>query len=440
MVSTNADMKFYLSGVGNTNPFLSYGGAITTVEVQPDQLQNVWNDILPDETLATGFTDYRLIYLKNTNQQDPLSALHLYWLTDDPYTDLEVSHRGLNATTERLNTVFTSPSILEIGEPVVAPTAEAIVPEVVVNTNSFGIKKFFADPPTPRYFTSFTNSGSMGATDGYRYNWTEPINCVNTEVGALIKITNTGNDFISFKLGGGQHNSTSPNDGCCYDIGIPQNGQNPGSTLVRRECPHPTYHSCSGVSPLFALPTLTNKEVGIVCIKMNQPNNTVLLQAWINMTPINAAGTINNDTWQKYMEWTDTGGCNGAPQLTPNGNTRQDTIRIDLATYTLRFGSAREIVNTVSSDPGPPATCPTGQHFDTALGRCVDDAVIPPVTANQNPWMKATGSYATTGAIIPSLPPTAFIGIWLRRVIPPNVTHLTIDTSELAVEADGVTA
>ena len=71
MVSSNADMKFYLSGIGNTNPFNSYGGAITTVEVQTDQLQNLWNDILPDETLATGFTDYRLIYLKNTNTQDP---------------------------------------------------------------------------------------------------------------------------------------------------------------------------------------------------------------------------------------------------------------------------------------------------------------------------------------------------------------------------------
>ena len=312
---------------------------------------------------------------------------------------------------------------------------------MVDNTNSFGIKKFYTDPPTPRFITNFTNSGSMGATDGYRYNWVVPHDLVNTEVSALVKITKTGNDFVSFKLGGGNHNDSAPNDACCYDVGIPQNAQNPGSTLLRKECPHPSYHSCGNVSPLFSIPSLTNKEVGLCCIKLNQADGSVLIQAYVNMTPINASGTINNDTWQKYMEYTDHGQCFDSPYLTPHGSTRQDTIRIDSATYTLRFGSAREITTTAASDPGLPATCPQGQHFDTALNRCVDDIVTPPpTTGNQNPWMKATGSYATTSAIIPSLPATGFIGIWLRRVIPPNVTRLAIDSSELIVEADGVTA
>jgi hypothetical protein len=439
-VSTNADMKFYLSGTGNTNPFQSYGGPITATQVQTDQLQNVWNDILPDETLTTGFTDYRCIYIKNTNTLDPLSNIHLYWATDDPYTDLEISHRGINTPVERLNTVFTSPSTTEIGVPIVAPSALEIIPEAVVNTNSFGIKKFYDDPATPRYFTSFTNSGTMGATDGYRYNWVMPLNCVSTEVSALIKITKTGNDFVSFKLGGGNHNDSAPNDACCYDIGIPQNAQNPGSTLLRKECPHPDYHSCSNVSPLFAIPTLTNKEVGLCCIKLNQANGSVLIQAYVNMTPVNAAGTINNDTWQKYMEYTDTGGCFGSPYLTPHGSTRQDTIRIDSATYTLRFGSAREIVTTVAAPPGPPLTCPTGQHLDPVQNKCVPDEVTPTPNPVQDPWLKSTTSYATTGAIIPSLPANAYIGIWLRRIIPPNVTKLSIDTSELIAEGTGVTA
>lgn len=441
MVSTNQDMKFYYSGAGNnTNPFLSYGGPISTTQIQTDQLQNLWNDILPDETLTTGFTDYRLIYLKNTNTQDPLTNVHLYWPADDPYTDLEVSHKGINTTAERLNTVFTSPSVAEIGSPVVAPTNIFIIPDAVINTNSFGIKKFFDDANPVRYFTSFTNSGSMGATDGYRYNWQMPLNCVSTEVGALIKITKTGNDFVSFKLGGGNHNSSSPNDGCCYDVGIPQNGQSPGSTLLRKECPHPDYHQCSNVSPLFSIPSLTNKEVGLVCIKMNQANGNVLIQAYVNMTPLNAQGTINNDTWQKYMEYTDSGGCFQSPYLTPHGGTRQDTIRVDSATYTLRFGSAREIVNTISPDPGPPPTCPAGQHFDIPQNKCVPDEITSTPNPVSDPWLKATGTYNTTGAIIPSLPANAYIGIWIRRVIPPDVDRLTINSSELIAEAQGVTA
>lgn len=444
MVSSNADLKFFLSGTGNTNPFNSIGGPITAVQVQTDQLQNVWNDVLPDETLATGFTDYRLLYLKNVNTTDPITSVHLYWLTDDPYTDLEISHRGINATTERLNTAFTSPSVIEIGEPVITTTSLDTVPEAVGdNVNSFGIKKFYTDPAVPRYITNFTNSGSMGATDGYRYNWVVPHDLVNTEVSALVKITKTGNDFVSFKLGGGNHNDSNPDDGCCYDIGIPQNAQNPGSTLLRKECPHPDYHSCGNVSPLFSIPTLTNKEVGLCCVKINQADGSVLLQAYVNMTPINAQGTVNNDTWQKYMEYTDHGQCFEAPYLTPHGSTRQDTLRIDLATYTLRFGSAREVTTTLSGTPAPPTTCPTGQHFDTTLNRCVDDVPVPgnpPPTTNLNPWLKSSTSYETTGAIIPILTAGGFIGVWLRRVIPPNVTRLSIDSSELIAEGTGVTA
>jgi hypothetical protein len=442
MVSTNADLKFYLSGTGNTNPFNSYGGPISPTEIQNDQLENLWSNILPQETLTNGFTDYRAIYLKNTNPVDTISNIHVYWAIDDPYTDLEISHRGVNAAVERPLTAFTSPSTIEIGvPPTTSTTTTAVTNATGDNTNSFGIKKFFDDPATPRYYTTFGNTGVMASVDGYRYNWTIPLNLVSVEVGALIKITTpattASNSFIWFKMGGGLHNTTVPNDACCYVVGIPQTGQVPGPNLLRKECPFKTYHSCTTVAPLFSLPTLTNKEVGIVCVKLNQPPN-VFIQCWINQTPTNAQGTVNNDTWVKYMEYLDSGACYQSPYLTPAGASRQETIRVDNSTFTLRFGSTREIVAVASGNPGGPTICPIGQHYDTALGTCVpDDAgtVTNPIT---DPWLKATNSYASTGAIIPSLPANSFIGIWLRRVIPPNVSNLFIDSSELVVDGSGV--
>ena len=151
-----------------------------------------------------------------------------------------------------------------------------------------------------------------------------------------------------------------------YDFGIVVNGQTSNDAvkerLLRRECPHPEYKPCSGsggaiINPLFNLGSIYNQEIGLACIKVNQAtSNQVFLQVWINLTPTNGDGSINNNTWQKYWEYTDRGTCFNPPLQQPLGPSRQDLIMVDNCFYTMRLASIRE-VSPISIALSPPDLC-----------------------------------------------------------------------------------
>ena len=84
------------------------------------------------------------------------------------------------------------------------------------HNNELGLKCFFADAPTPRFFTHTTTQGHQGSDDDpLRYNWNLPQDCVSTEFSCLIKIQTHIDEHITVKLGGGIHNTKIKNDGCC---------------------------------------------------------------------------------------------------------------------------------------------------------------------------------------------------------------------------------
>lgn len=230
------------------------------------------------------------------------------------------------------------------------------------HVNQYGIREFFADPEVPRFFDKFTNSGIQGSKDTpFRYNFNLPMDCVNTEFTGLIKVTTNIQEHITVKLGGGIHTTKQNMDGCCYDMGIPTQGQSPLGRLLRKECPHPEFTDCSPhVVPLITLPNLYNVEIGVAVIKVNMPNPSkdVLLQCWINLTPTTTPGgnTMNNNTWQKYWEYIDRGSCFANPLREPLGSSRQDLVMVDNCTYTMRFPSIREVI-PISIALSPPDLC-----------------------------------------------------------------------------------
>ncbi len=85
------DIEWHLSG-GNavTNPKESFGGDISTSEVPQNivlengkeigtnLLENLWDEIL-GPTAKIGYTDYRIIYIKNADADRPIKAATIYF-------------------------------------------------------------------------------------------------------------------------------------------------------------------------------------------------------------------------------------------------------------------------------------------------------------------------------------------------------------------------
>jgi len=288
------------------------------------------------------------------------------------------------------------------------------------HVNQFGIREFFADPETPRFFDKYTNSGIQGSKDTpYRYNFNLPMDCVSTEFSGLIKVTTNIQEHITIKLGGGIHTTKQNMDGCCYDMGLPTQGQSPLGRLLRKECPHPEFSDCSPlVRPLFTLPSIYNLEIGVAVIKVNMPNPSkdVLLQCWINLTPTTTPGgnTMNNNTWQKYWEYIDRGSCFDHPLREPLGSSRQDLVMVDNATYTMRFPSIREVI-PISIALSPPDLCnKLSIARVTASGF---DSQNPPANTIDN---KATTRWSSLG-----------IGQWIQFDLGATSNLLTVCSVEI---------
>ena len=73
---------WYLSGgATNSDPTLSIGGAKSSVQVSSTELDSVFDDTTGDEA-ASGYTDYRLLYVQNDGDTDWVAPVG--WFTFQP--------------------------------------------------------------------------------------------------------------------------------------------------------------------------------------------------------------------------------------------------------------------------------------------------------------------------------------------------------------------
>jgi hypothetical protein len=95
-----ADIKFYLSGgAANSDPLLSLGGAISSTVASTDIFDNV-----SSTEAATGESEYRCIYAKNTHASLSLTNAVVWIQTQTPSSSTSVTialgGEGKNGTAE----------------------------------------------------------------------------------------------------------------------------------------------------------------------------------------------------------------------------------------------------------------------------------------------------------------------------------------------------
>lgn len=118
MAVLTSEIKFYLSGGGaNSDPSASLGGAISTTEVVAATL---WDDVASSEALA-GDTEYRCIYVKNTNATDTWLAVKL-WLSantpsGDSTTAIGLGTAAISGTEQTVDNESTAPSGVTFSAP-----------------------------------------------------------------------------------------------------------------------------------------------------------------------------------------------------------------------------------------------------------------------------------------------------------------------------------
>lgn len=100
MAIVDADVKFFLSGgAGNSDPNASLGGVMSSTEVVDNTLHNLFDYVSGTEAGA-GDTEYRAIYLKNTNSVNAGS-----FTVGNEYTILSVGTTDFTAIGAASNTV-----------------------------------------------------------------------------------------------------------------------------------------------------------------------------------------------------------------------------------------------------------------------------------------------------------------------------------------------
>jgi len=110
MAIASTDMKVYLSGGGsNTDPDLSLGGAISSTLAGTD----LFDDVSASEASA-GDTEYRAVYVKNTNSTDSAYVTKIWVQTNTPSSSsavtIALAGEGASATIETVTDESTAPS------------------------------------------------------------------------------------------------------------------------------------------------------------------------------------------------------------------------------------------------------------------------------------------------------------------------------------------
>lgn len=117
MAIVASEIKFILSGgASNTTPANSLGGAISTQvggEITTDQLNNLWDNVSGDEA-AAGDTEYRAIFIKNTNGSITLTGAKVWISSNTGSTDDDISialaDEGIANTIETVADESTAPT------------------------------------------------------------------------------------------------------------------------------------------------------------------------------------------------------------------------------------------------------------------------------------------------------------------------------------------
>jgi hypothetical protein len=115
------EIKFYLSGgAANSDPNLALGGAISSVEATTTLFDNV-----SSAEASAGHTDYRCIYVKNTNATITGTSAKVWLFANTPSADTAVTialaGEGVNGTAETVANENTAP----VGETFSAAASEA---------------------------------------------------------------------------------------------------------------------------------------------------------------------------------------------------------------------------------------------------------------------------------------------------------------------------
>jgi hypothetical protein len=110
MAILSTDLKIYLSGgAANADPLLSLGGAISSSQWG----SNIFDNVTSGEASA-GDTEYRGVYIKNTNGSQTLSNAVVWIQSNTPSTDTAITialcDEGASATMETVGTEGTAPT------------------------------------------------------------------------------------------------------------------------------------------------------------------------------------------------------------------------------------------------------------------------------------------------------------------------------------------
>ncbi|KZZ75251.1 hypothetical protein A3765_10535 [Oleiphilus sp. HI0130] len=90
MAVLTADIKFYLSGGGaNSDVNASLGGAKSSTEITSATLHNLF-DVVSSAEASAGDTEYRCIYVENTNGTDSLTSAVAYISSNTPSADTTI--------------------------------------------------------------------------------------------------------------------------------------------------------------------------------------------------------------------------------------------------------------------------------------------------------------------------------------------------------------
>jgi len=91
----------------------SLGGAITATEITDNTTHNIW-DVVSSTESNTGDTEYRCIYVKNTNATLTLESAKVWIATNTPSTDTSVEiglgTSAVNGTEQTVANESTAPS------------------------------------------------------------------------------------------------------------------------------------------------------------------------------------------------------------------------------------------------------------------------------------------------------------------------------------------
>jgi hypothetical protein len=110
MAIVSTDLKFYLSGGGsNADPNASLGGAISSVQVGT----NLFDDIGVSEA-ASGDTEYRAYFVKNTNATDTAYSVKV-WISSNTLAtstsiQIALADEGVANTIETVGSEATAPT------------------------------------------------------------------------------------------------------------------------------------------------------------------------------------------------------------------------------------------------------------------------------------------------------------------------------------------